>query len=307
MLLLSSKEAPHYMREDAITSGYRQKLSYKACLISWFRLHNETVNIWTHLIGFLIFVYCLLLAIFQPPREIHSLYELFPIVIQLLSYMACMLSSALFHTFSCHSEEVHRSWRYTDHFGILFALFGTYVSLICNTFACFPPWKEVHLSVVITLFIWVVSVKINRNGDCRIPLDIFIYVTLYSAIPIAHWTWLQGGMTSPVVLEKLKQIVLPFVAGGTGLGFYLSRFPEKLFKSGTVDIWGASHQFWHVLIFLGMACWYQETTISFAEEQTSQCSTTKGFNASTHQIINWIQGQFNQSFPSVMKEVNQEF
>ena len=153
-----------------------------------------------------------------------------------------MLSSALFHTFSCHSEEVHRSWRYTDHFGILFALFGTYVSLICNTFACFPPWKEVHLSVVITLFIWVVSVKINRNGDCRIPLDIFIYVTLYSAIPIAHWTWLQGGMTSPVVLEKLKQIVLPFVAGGTGLGFYLSRFPEKLFKSGTVDIWGASHQ-----------------------------------------------------------------
>ena len=68
-----------------------------------------------------------------------------------------------------------------------------------------------------------------------------------------------------------------------------------------------SLQFWHVLIFLGMACWYQETTISFAEEQTSQCSTTKGFNASTHQIINWIQGQFNQSFPSVMKEVNQEF
>ena len=153
-----------------------------------------------------------------------------------------MLSSALFHTFSCHSEEVHRSWRYTDHFGILFALFGTYVSLICNTFACFPPWKEVHLSVVITLFIWVVSVKINRNGDCRIPLDIFIYVTLYSAIPIAHWTWLQGGITSPIVLEKLKQIILPFIAGGTGLVFYISRFPEKLFKSGTVDIWGASHQ-----------------------------------------------------------------
>lgn len=54
---------------------------------SWFWLHNETVNIWTHLIGFLIFVYCLLLVIWSPPREIHSLYELFPLVIQLLSYM----------------------------------------------------------------------------------------------------------------------------------------------------------------------------------------------------------------------------
>ena len=49
-----------------------------------------------------------------------------------------MLSSTLFHTFSCHSEDVHKYWRYTDHFGILAALFGTYVSLISNTFICFP-------------------------------------------------------------------------------------------------------------------------------------------------------------------------
>ena len=107
----------------------------------------------------------------------------------------------------------------------------------------FQPWKEVHLSAVISLFIWVVLVKIVSNAkDCRISLDIFIYVTLYSAIPIAHWTWLQGGLGSPVVLSKLKQIILPFIAGGMGLMFYITRFPEKLFRSGTVDIWGASHQ-----------------------------------------------------------------
>ena len=51
-------------------------------------------------------------------------------------------------------------------------------------------------------------------------------------------------------------------------------------------------QFWHVLIFLGMACWYQETTVSFAEERTSVCSTTKNFNTSTHLLIDWIQGIF---------------
>ena len=96
---------------------------------------------------------------------------------------------------------------------------------------------------MISLFIWVVLVKIVSNAkDCRISLDIFIYVTLYSAIPIAHWTWLQGGLGSPVVLSKLKQIILPFIAGGMGLMFYITRFPEKLFRSGTVDIWGASHQ-----------------------------------------------------------------
>ena len=31
-------------------------------------------------------------------------------------------------------------------------------------------------------------------------------------------------------------------------------------------------QFWHVLIFLGMACWYRETSFSFAEENNRDCS-----------------------------------
>ena len=40
----------------------------------------------------------------------------------------------------------------------------------------------------------------------------------------------------------MKQTIMPFVAGGIGLVFYLSRFPEKLLYKGTVDILGASHQ-----------------------------------------------------------------
>ena len=135
-------------------------------LYSWFSIHNETVNIWTHLIGFLIFMTCFGYIIWSPPREIHSYLELAPLMVQLVSYMVilkivtelffhyglwvtysfkisfifqiCMLSSSLFHTFSCHSEAAHKSWRFTDHFSILFALFGTYISIICSIFSCFP-------------------------------------------------------------------------------------------------------------------------------------------------------------------------
>ena len=164
-------------------------------------------------------------------------------------FQVCTLSSTLFHTFSCHSEAAHLSWRVTDHFGILFALFGTYISLISNTFLCFPPWREIHLSAVMVLFSWVIFEKCRKRA--RIPLDIFISVALYSAIPIAHWAWLQGGLMQPVVLAKLRTILSPFIAGGVGLIFYVSRFPEKLFKAGSVDIWGASHQVSIKLIYLG--------------------------------------------------------
>ena len=47
-----------------------------------------------------------------------------------------MISSALFHTFSCHSEQAHRGWQETDHFGIIWAMFGTYVPFLCQAFNC---------------------------------------------------------------------------------------------------------------------------------------------------------------------------
>ena len=54
---------------------------------SWFWIHNETVNIWTHLIGFLIFMSCFGYIIWSPPREIKSYTEIVPLLVQLISYM----------------------------------------------------------------------------------------------------------------------------------------------------------------------------------------------------------------------------
>jgi predicted membrane channel-forming protein YqfA (hemolysin III family) len=53
---------------------------------SWFWLHNETVNIWSHLIGFLIFFYFLAGIVIFPPKETESNLELLPLIIQLISY-----------------------------------------------------------------------------------------------------------------------------------------------------------------------------------------------------------------------------
>ncbi len=47
-----------------IWSGYRTQLGHFDCLKSVFSFHNETLNIWTHLIGFLIFLALLIRDIF---------------------------------------------------------------------------------------------------------------------------------------------------------------------------------------------------------------------------------------------------
>ena len=91
-----------------------------------------------------------------------------------------MLSSTLFHTFSCHSKSAHSAWLEFDHFGILFALLGTYIAFISDTFSCYPVsktlglgnhldnvlisfldfqgWKTFHLIVVSVVFTFIILV-----------------------------------------------------------------------------------------------------------------------------------------------------
>lgn len=54
-VLLSDLVLEH-RRMKHIVSGYRGGLNARECLYTLFHLHNETLNVWTHLIAFLIFV-----------------------------------------------------------------------------------------------------------------------------------------------------------------------------------------------------------------------------------------------------------
>ena len=55
--LLKITEVDEFYRSNPfILSGYRDKITYFGCLKSVLVLHNETINIWTHLLGFLFFV-----------------------------------------------------------------------------------------------------------------------------------------------------------------------------------------------------------------------------------------------------------
>lgn len=67
--LLLLEELPKDRRENEyVLSGYRFYRSTKDCLRSLFRLHNETMNIWSHLLGF-VFFSCLSVNIFQVRKK----------------------------------------------------------------------------------------------------------------------------------------------------------------------------------------------------------------------------------------------
>lgn len=108
---------PHWLQDnDYLMTGHRPPLdSYKACFYSLFRLHTETANIWTHLIGTLIFaglaVYVLCLGQHPLKWDDKLVFGTF-----FLCAIICLGLSSMYHTLSCHSPQVGRFFSRLVHF-----------------------------------------------------------------------------------------------------------------------------------------------------------------------------------------------
>lgn len=69
MYLHSAHHTPDFMRSLFIEKGYRVNYSWKMCIKSIFRAHNETINVWTHFIGVLIFAGLMIHTIYYVADE----------------------------------------------------------------------------------------------------------------------------------------------------------------------------------------------------------------------------------------------
>jgi adiponectin receptor len=98
---------PNWLRDnDFILKGHRPPLpSIKACFQSVFRIHTETVNIWTHMLGAISFI--IIAVYFIADIEI-KLQEKFVFGAFFAGAIICLTCSALFHTFYCHSPGVSK-------------------------------------------------------------------------------------------------------------------------------------------------------------------------------------------------------
>ncbi|KAJ4709066.1 Heptahelical transmembrane protein [Melia azedarach] len=67
--LVSFWELPEYMKDNEfVVNYYRANWPVKEALFSVFRWHNETLNVWTHLIGFILFVALTMANLMEIPQ-----------------------------------------------------------------------------------------------------------------------------------------------------------------------------------------------------------------------------------------------
>mmetsp|Transcript_14322 Transcript_14322/g.18803 ORF Transcript_14322/g.18803 Transcript_14322/m.18803 type:complete len:306 (+) Transcript_14322:70-987(+) len=270
--LRSIEDVPPLHRRPGILKGYRPvPLSKSLCAVSTFRVHNETGNIWTHLIGFAILA---ALGVSQLSQvKSTSQVDFLALLVYYVGSCFCMILSSFYHMGNCHSEAARDLLLNLDVFGICMNLIASYLPGLVFGFYCKSWTSGIYVGIVCSSVLSAFTLPCllhgstcdQHNESCskgkkedktlkaihNTRTILLLGSVVFCIVPIIHWLLVAGPEEVAMFFPKLSLMLILYASG---FFFYVTNFPESYFP-GKFDIWGSSHQFWHVIVLLAGIVW----------------------------------------------------
>ncbi|XP_073677908.1 membrane progestin receptor alpha-like [Garra rufa] len=263
---LRDTEVPCFFRERYIHSGYRPlHRTWRYYFHSLLQRHNETINVWTHLIGALVVL--AKIAEFTETVDFVNDPHSWPLLILLLSSASYLTFSTAAHLLAPKSELCHYGFFYLDYVGVALYQFGSAVahyyyaieeswhtrvrgcfmpiaSFLCclSCFGCcYGKYRNYSLPSWVRKISQVVPSALAYSWDTSPVFHRFL---------IWFLSCTRGDFrSSPAVLFHLGQVVF-FLSSAF---FFTQPVPERWFP-GHCDFLGQGHQVFHVLMVLCTVC-----------------------------------------------------
>lgn len=249
--LLHWNELEEWQRDNEfIYSGYvASRKSMKYVFKSLTYLHNETVNIYSHLVPgvlalTLMFVY---ISSVTPPQVTFT-----------VGCFTCLVLSATFHLLKSHSEAVATLGNKLDYLGICILIAASMLAILSISFNDLATQRYFFsgLSIALGLACSYASLSdIFRSRKYR-PVRAFMFVCygLSGVLPVVYGAFAFGYS------EMSRRTCLPYLLAEAffyifGAFLYAVRFPEK-YNPGHYDLFGHSHQLFHVFVVIAAYCHY---------------------------------------------------
>jgi adiponectin receptor len=236
-----------FARYPYIETGYRANYGLCDCLLSTFTFHNESANIWTHIIPFILEVIYLIYSIEQCLSDLP-----FGAFVScwtgILGLLICLGSSILYHIGGALPQATHDFLLQVDMSGVIFNAVGL---TICWIYFGLVHMNE-QLMVAYFFFLGIVTIvgmtMASMSGHPEYGLKLrslgISSFLLLNLIPIIHLLC--------IVPQDLFDIGIWFLFAypmvGAGMFFYLSKIPECYTPYFVDNLSITSHTIWHIFV-----------------------------------------------------------
>lgn len=253
-VLLSFDEMPEWFRRESnqwILRGYRPiSGSAHASFSSWSYIHNESVNIYSHLIPAVFF----LLGEWHIQQYLVSKYsgvtgaDFIAFSIFMLTAVTCLSLSATYHTLMNHSQHVEHLCLRLDMLGVVIFILGDLILGIYMIFWCEPLPRNIYWSMIgvfgtLTIFM-TMHPRFQGSRYRLFRALMFVATGLSGVAPLIHGLSVFG-------MSQMMRKAFPYTLAKagcllSGTWFYATRFPESQYP-GKFDLMG-SHSIFHILV-----------------------------------------------------------
>ncbi|XP_041663908.1 progestin and adipoQ receptor family member VII, a [Cheilinus undulatus] len=262
-------EVPCYFRERFVSTGYRPlNQNWRYYFLSLFQRHNETINVWSHLLAFLIVLMKLkqLSETVDFVNDPHS----WPLFVLILSSLVYLAFSVLAHLLGGKSELYHYVFFFLDYVGVaqyqygsaivhfyyavdeslhsymkgIFMPLATFLSCLSCLGCCYGKYCNHRLPS------WVRKV-------CQVVPSALAYIWDSSPVAKRLLSW-SADSSDPAILYHFGQVA-----------FFLSCsvfFTFPVLESclpGRCDFIGQSHQIFHVFLSCCTLCQIHASYLDF--------------------------------------------
>jgi adiponectin receptor len=279
-LLSQWNDLPSWQQDNEfIISGYRPVSgSVRKSLSSLKHVHNEIVNVYSHLLGAALFA-TLSIYVYVRVRNRHVTIQ----VGDILGFAAfffgvtlCLSLSASFHIMSNHSEEAAAYWNQFDYLGIVILIWASTISSVYYGFSCDPNLQKLYWGVVSVLAMACILATLTRRF--RHPTlrpyrtVIYAFLGLSSMVFITHGLIIHGWDVQNHRMS-LTYLLITGILNVLGAAVYVARIPERWHQQ-RYDIYGCSHQIFHFLvIFAGLIHMFGLlSAFDFVHSQANLCA-----------------------------------
>jgi adiponectin receptor len=231
-----------------------QSSSYLDCVKSIGQLHDETINIWTHLIA--VAVFCLVLLRMSNCRGRKRTDEAHATWVYLPAATLFLLCSTLYHTFENHDHAVF--WQRLDHCSITTFIWASSRSFTILAYPRKRPASRLYTAILtaiaLGLILWHFIDVIGRNDQMRFSgVTHAVYGSLAAIPAFSRPSSLQWRATRARkrLIGKFQALIFMSAFGGV---LYSTRLIERMLGA-RADWENVGHHAMHLAVVIG-ACTY---------------------------------------------------